>query len=92
MVTHPDINPVQQGLTSANRREPEFPFGDSGTALNFSKFSLSMHKILAYIKTNIKHLMIYPEYNLFSKMVAFESKKTNLSTFVINKVLKVLVL
>ena len=24
MVTHPDINPVQQGLTSMNRREPVF--------------------------------------------------------------------
>ena len=24
MVTHPDINPVQQGLTSVNRREPVF--------------------------------------------------------------------
>ena len=31
MVTHPDINPTQQGLTSVNRREPEFPFGDSHT-------------------------------------------------------------
>ena len=24
MVTHPDINPVQQSLTSVNRREPVF--------------------------------------------------------------------
>ena len=24
LVTHPDINPVQQGLTSVNRREPVF--------------------------------------------------------------------
>ena len=31
MVTHPGINPVQQGLTSLNRREPVFPFGDSRT-------------------------------------------------------------
>ena len=31
MVTHPDINPVQQGLTSVNRREPVFPFGDNRT-------------------------------------------------------------
>ena len=31
MVTHPDINPVQQGLTSVNRREPVFPFGASRT-------------------------------------------------------------
>ena len=30
-VTHPDINPVQQGLTSVNRREPVFPFGASRT-------------------------------------------------------------
>ena len=29
MVTHPDINRVQQGLTSVNRRESVFPFGDS---------------------------------------------------------------
>ena len=29
MVTHPVINPVQQGLTSVNRREPVFSFGDS---------------------------------------------------------------
>ena len=29
MVTHPDINPVQQGLTSLNRREPMLPFGAS---------------------------------------------------------------
>ena len=33
MVTHPDINPVQQGLTSVNRREPVFSFGDSRTRL-----------------------------------------------------------
>ena len=26
MVTHPDINPVQLGLTSVNRREPVFLF------------------------------------------------------------------
>ena len=26
MVTLPDINPVQQGLTSVNKREPVFPF------------------------------------------------------------------
>ena len=31
MVTHPDINPVQQGLISVNRREPVLPFGDSRT-------------------------------------------------------------
>ena len=31
MVTNPDINPVQQGLTSVNRRELVFPFGDSHT-------------------------------------------------------------
>ena len=29
MVTHPDINPVQQGLTLVNRRELVFPFGAS---------------------------------------------------------------
>ena len=29
MVTHPDINPVQQGLTLVNGREPLFPFADS---------------------------------------------------------------
>ena len=27
MVTHPDINAVQQGLTSVNRREAVFPSG-----------------------------------------------------------------
>ena len=31
MVTHPDINPVQQCLTSVNRREQVFPFGASRT-------------------------------------------------------------
>ena len=31
MVTHPDINSDQQGLTSVNRREPFFPFGASCT-------------------------------------------------------------
>ena len=31
MVTHPDINPVQQGFTSVNRREPVFPFSASRT-------------------------------------------------------------
>ena len=34
MATHPDINPVQQGLTSVNRREQVFPFSAS-RALNF---------------------------------------------------------
>ena len=29
MLTHPDINTVQQGLTSVNRREPVFTFGAS---------------------------------------------------------------
>ena len=29
MVTHPDTNPIQQGLTSVKRREPVFPFGAS---------------------------------------------------------------
>ena len=33
MVTHPDIHPVQQGLTAVNRREPVFPFGDGRTLL-----------------------------------------------------------
>ena len=33
MVTHPDINPVQQGLTSVKRREPVFPLGDSRTRM-----------------------------------------------------------
>ena len=33
MVTHPGINPVKQGLTSVNRREPVFPFGASRTRL-----------------------------------------------------------
>ena len=31
MVTHPDINPIQQCLTSLNRREAVFPFGTSRT-------------------------------------------------------------
>ena len=31
MVTHPDINPSQQGLTSVNKREPVFPSGASRT-------------------------------------------------------------
>ena len=29
MVTHPDIKPIQQGLTSVYGREPVFPIGDS---------------------------------------------------------------
>ena len=32
MVTHPDINPVLKGLTSVNKREPVFPFGDKPKA------------------------------------------------------------
>ena len=32
-LTHPDINPVQQGLTLVNRPEPVFPFGDSFTTV-----------------------------------------------------------
>ena len=36
MVTYPDINAIQQGLTSVNRREPVFPFGDSRTPPNRS--------------------------------------------------------
>ena len=31
MVAHPDINPIQQGLPSVNRREPVFPFDASRT-------------------------------------------------------------
>ena len=31
MVIHPDINPVQQGLTLVNRRKALFPFGVSRT-------------------------------------------------------------
>ena len=31
MANHPDINLVQHGLTSVNRREPVFPFGASRT-------------------------------------------------------------
>ena len=31
LVTHPDINPVQQGLTSLNRRNPVIPVGASRT-------------------------------------------------------------
>ena len=31
MVTHPNINPVRQGLTSVNRQEPVFPSGASWT-------------------------------------------------------------
>ena len=37
MVTHPDINPVQQGLTLVNRQEPVFPFADSLTTLSDNK-------------------------------------------------------
>ena len=37
MVTHPDINPIQQGLTLVNGQEPVFPFCDSHTInLTFS--------------------------------------------------------
>jgi len=32
MVTHPDINPIQQGLTSVIRWELVFPFGDGRTS------------------------------------------------------------
>ena len=35
MVTHPDINPIPQGLTSVNGWEPVFPFGDSRTVLDW---------------------------------------------------------
>ena len=36
-VTHPDINPIQKGLTLVNRQETVFPFCDSHTInLTFS--------------------------------------------------------
>ena len=35
MVTYPDIHPVQQGLTSVNKREPVFSFGDSRTVMPY---------------------------------------------------------
>ena len=31
LVSLPDINPVQQGLTLVNKRKPVFPFGASRT-------------------------------------------------------------
>mgnify|MGYP007094272032 CR=1 FL=1 len=37
MVTYPDINPIQQGLTSVNGREPVFPFGSCRTRLGFGQ-------------------------------------------------------
>ena len=43
MVAHPDINPVQQGLTSVNRREPVFPFGASRTSPTSSFRKVSFH-------------------------------------------------
>ena len=36
-IAHPDMNPVKQGLTPVNGREPMFPFGDS-PAYNKSNF------------------------------------------------------
>ena len=38
MVTHPDINPIQQGLILVNGLEPVFLFGDSCTIYNTSSF------------------------------------------------------
>ena len=40
MVTHPDINPVQQGLVSVNNGNRCFPFGDSRTTGVEKSFSL----------------------------------------------------
>ena len=51
MVTHPDINPVQQSLTSVNRREPVFPYGDSrtnGYQLRTSKSAYAKSTIYLY--------------------------------------------
>ena len=31
MVTHPDINPIQKGLTSVKGQEPVFPLGEMHT-------------------------------------------------------------
>ena len=43
MVTHPDINPVQQGLTSLNRREPVFSVR---ALVRGKKLHLRDHKIV----------------------------------------------
>ena len=39
LVTHPDMNPVQQGLTSVNRREPVFSKGNSYQVFCYICFS-----------------------------------------------------
>ena len=45
MVTHPDIKPVQQGLTLVNRQEPVFPFGDSLRTLSDNKIFIDFARV-----------------------------------------------
>ena len=54
MVTHPDINPFQQGLTSVNRREPK---GWSGNTS--SRFILGPAPVLI-LCTFVIHVQLYP--------------------------------
>ena len=46
MVTHPDIKPVPQGLTSVNKREPVFPCGDSRTHDDPGKSLARLRKLI----------------------------------------------
>ena len=65
MVTYPDINPVQQGLTSVNRREPVFPFGDSRTLLYI------------LFHTERKQFLIIKLYTVFSREAKDSKSKRN---------------
>ena len=49
MVTHPDINPVQQGFTFVNRRDSVFPFGDSLTTLSDNKIFIDFARVTSTI-------------------------------------------
>ena len=68
MVTHPDINPIQQGLTSVNRREPVFPFGASHTRCRVRavSFGPTNYEQCLHLSEWVTHLHIgVPARNLF---------------------------
>ena len=60
MVTHPDINPIQQGLTSVNRGEPVFPFGASHTRrrVRAVSFGPTNYEQCRHLSERVTHLHI----------------------------------
>ena len=60
MVTHPDINPVQQCLTSVNRREQVFPSG-AGRArrrIGAVSFGPTNYEQRLHLSERVRHLHI----------------------------------